>query len=210
MQLGELLKLVHRFVVFPFFRAVRRVEVARSLLEHADGKSFEGSGVIKDGRAADLTAVVDRAKDLDDELFEEDVRGVLNKGANGRDKKIAGAATRLLQAFEKSWNGGGAAPKKDAVAPAPPAPKRPASKSNGASGKAAAAAAAKDVSEKEKRALVEKLAGLTAKALVEALHVAKTAQPDLDVGLDPEKIVLPIDDMSNDCLNSLIAFCANK
>jgi hypothetical protein len=186
-----------------FFRAARRVEVARSLLEHADGKSFEGSGVIKDGRAADLAAVVDRAKDLDDELFEEDVRGVLNKGASGRDKKIAGAANRLLLVFEKSWNG---AAKKEVVAAAPSAPKRAASKSNGVGGKAAT----KEVSEKEKRALVEKLAGLTAKALVEALHVAKAAQPDLDVGLDPEKIVLPVDDMSNDCLNSLIAFCANK
>ncbi len=159
--------------------------------------------MIKDGRAADLTAVAERAQDLDDELFEEDVRGVLNKGANGRDKKIAAAATRLLQLFEKNWSG---AAKKGAVA-APPAPKRAANKSNGGSGKVAAA---KELSEKEKRALVDKLVALTAKALVEALHVAKVAQPDLDVGVDPDKIVLSLDDMNNACLASLNAFCANK
>ncbi len=169
--------------------------------------------MIKDGRAADLTAVAERAQDLDDELFEEDVRGVLNKGANGRDKKIAAAATRLLQLFEKNWSG---AAKKGAVA-APPAegppedgpaaPKRAANKPNGGSGKVAAA---KELSEKEKRALVDKLVALTAKALVEALHVAKVAQPDLDVGVDPDKIVLSLDDMNNACLASLNAFCANK
>ncbi len=175
------------------------------MLDHADSKAFVGTGAVKDGKAADLTAVQERASEVDDDRFEEEVRGVLERGIRGRDKKNAAAAGRLLQLFDKKWGQSESAPA--------PAPKKAAVAKKGGSSKAAAAAAAKEAREfgdKEKRALVERLAGLTAKSLVEALHVAKSAQPDLDVGLDPEKIVLSLDDMSQECLAGLIAFCENK
>ncbi len=64
----------------------------------------------------------------------------------------------------------------------------------------------KDFTEREKRSLMEKFLGLPAKALVEAMHIAKRTQPDLDLGQQADSIVMDMDKMSFDTLAALETF----
>lgn len=162
------------------------------LLAENDSKSFVGSGVVKDGTANDfvgLRELISSTADFSEEQFEQNVRSILSSGSHGRDKKAAASANRLLQLFDEKW-------KKNAKS----APVRRANEGK-------SKIVTREISDKDKRSLVDRLTELAPRQLVEALHVAKQAQPDLDMGLEPDLITLSLDDMTHECLVALIAFC---
>jgi hypothetical protein len=129
--------------------------VISELLASSDSKAFTGSGVVKDGNASDLSGVqqlLSTVSSYPDEQFEQNVRSILAGGASGRDKKVAAAANRLLQLFEEKWKSGPVA-----VAAAP------AGRRFGEKGKIVT----REISEKDKRSLVERLTELVPRQLVE-------------------------------------------
>ncbi len=184
------------FFFFPYLFHSRRCSgVLSALLASSDSKSFSGSGNVKDGVASDLLGLqelVSSDPGFQEDLFEQNVRSILESGVNGKDKKAAAAATRLLQLFEEKWSEGAKA--------------TPVRRGNNEAAKGSKIVT-REISEKDKRSLVERLTELAPRQLVEALHVAKQAQPDLDMGLAPDLITLSIDDMTHECLVALIAFC---
>lgn len=156
--------------------------VLADLLASGDSKGFCGSGTVKDGKASDLLGVQELLSSdasFGEEQFETSVRAILSAGLSSKDKKSAAAAARLQELFDAKWK----------------------------SAKSKAKPMTREIADKDKRSLVERLTELAPRQLVEALHVAKQAQPDLDLGLAPDLITLSVDDMTHECLVALIAFC---
>ena len=119
--------------------------------------------------------------------FAEDVRAILVRNGKGRR---GSSSKELLEVFEDAW-------KSQYLA-----------ESSGIAGRAVGGRAKrqKEFTEREREQMVNRFVGLSQKGLVEALHVLKRAQPELDFGLEPLKITVPFDGLSKDALVALDLF----
>lgn len=113
----------------------------------------------------------------------------------------------LLEVFESEWKTQYASQQQGSsgspVGRAAASSEQP---SSNASAVGARAKRSKEFSDKEKKSIQDKLVGLSARGLVEAIHVAKRNQPELDFGNEPSRLVLNLDDMNQEALTALDNF----
>ena len=153
----------------------------------------------KEGQALDFTAVKKKltadAANYAGTVFAEEVRAILAKGASARKKETSAAAAVLQEEFEDAWKSQYQSTATDSLIG------RAANRS-----RAKRSVRQKEFTDREKAQMLERLVGLSAKGLVEALHLIKQEQPDLDLGMHAEKIVIPFDEMSQDAFAALDPF----
>merc|ERR1711991_182374 len=172
--------------------------ILKELISHKHGSKFlnRSDDLEDEEKPRDFATIRKKLSDASyaGVTFGEDMQYLLETLAKKRGSEGA-AAKELLGIFEREW--------KDQF-------QSQIVISSSIVGRAANAsrkqARKREYTDKEKKLMVEKFALLPAKGLVEAIHLLKIAQPELDVRMDPAQITIEFDELSHDALAALDGF----